>query len=143
MRVGVEIRPALAGLPFDSRSGHPEPVEGLKPRDSFRHVVVTLTSRNIPHNGRRPWQVKLHIIDYMNPLLVELDDEVAAKLEQVAPGRARRRSDFIRMAVRRALWDLEEQATAEAYQRVPDSTAEASVDPAVWEPRPKRRRVRR
>jgi Arc/MetJ-type ribon-helix-helix transcriptional regulator len=71
----------------------------------------------------------------MKPMLVELDDEVAAKLEQVAPGRARRRSEFIRMAVRRALWDLEEQATAEAYQRVPDAAAEAHGDPAVWEPR--------
>jgi predicted transcriptional regulator len=71
----------------------------------------------------------------MKALLVELDDEVAAKLERVAPGRSRRRSEFIRMAVRRALWDLEEQATADAYQRVPDTAAEAHWDPAVWEPR--------
>jgi predicted transcriptional regulator len=74
----------------------------------------------------------------MKQLLVELDDEIAAKLEQVAPGRARRRSEFVRMAVRRALWDLEEQQTAEAYRRMPDSAAEAHVDPAVWEPRRRR-----
>ncbi len=81
----------------------------------------------------------------MKPLLIELDDEVVAKLEQVAPGRTRRRSEFIRMAVRRALWDLEEQATAEAYRRDPDSTADAHVDPSVWEPRrpASRRRSRR
>lgn len=80
----------------------------------------------------------------MKSLLVELDDEVAAKLEQVAPGRARRRSEFIRMAVRRALWDIEEQATAEAYQRVPDMATGAHWDPAVWEPRAKdRQRGRR
>jgi predicted transcriptional regulator len=78
-------------------------------------------------------------MDYMKSLLVELDDEVAARLEQVAPGRARRRSEFIRMAVRRALWDLDEQATAEAYQRVPDTAAEAHWDPTVWEPRGKHR----
>lgn len=84
-------------------------------------------------------------MQYMKPLLVELDDEVVAKLEQVAPGRTRRRSEFIRMAVRRALWELEEQATAEAYRRQPDSAADAYVDPAVWEPgRPTtRRRARR
>jgi predicted transcriptional regulator len=87
---------------------------------------------------------KLHILDYMKSLLVELDDDVAAKLERVAPGRARRRSEFIRMAVRRALWDLEEQATAEAYQRAPDAATEGHWDPAVWEPRiPDRGRRRR
>ena len=79
----------------------------------------------------------------MKALLVELDDEVAAKLEQVAPGRSRRRSEFIRMAVRRALWDLEEQATAQAYQRAPDAAAEAPWDPGVWESRVKGRGRRR
>jgi len=81
----------------------------------------------------------------MKPLLIELDDEMVEKLEQVAPGRSRRRSDFIRMAVRRALWELEERATAEAYGRQPDSAADTDVDPDVWERRPKspRRRSRR
>lgn len=87
----------------------------------------------------------VHIIEYMKPLLIELDDEVVARLEQVAPGRTRRRSEFIRMAVRRALWELEEQATAEAYERQPDSAADGYVDPGVWEPRRRatRRRARR
>ena len=75
----------------------------------------------------------------MKSLLIELDDEMAARLEQVAPGRSRRRSEFIRTAVRRALWELEEQATAEAYRRVPDTAAEAHWDPAAWEPRVKDR----
>lgn len=78
-------------------------------------------------------------MDYMKPMLIELDDEVAAKLEQVAPGRTRRRSEFIRMAIRRALWDLEEQATAGAYQRLPDLAAETHWDPSLWEPRAKAR----
>ena len=55
-----------------------------------------------------------YIFHYMKTLIVELDDEVAAKLERVAPGRARQRSEFIRNAVRKALWEIEEQATAEA-----------------------------
>jgi predicted transcriptional regulator len=81
----------------------------------------------------------------MKQLLIELEDEVAAKLDAVAPGRARRRSEFIRRAIRRALWELEEQATADAYRRQPDSAAVAYLDPGVWEPRPKtiRKRSRR
>jgi len=81
-----------------------------------------------------------YILQYMKTLIVELDDEVAAKLEQVAPGRTRQRSDFIRNALRKALWEIEEQATAEAYRRQPDSGTDAYFDPSVWEaPRPSRR----
>jgi len=81
----------------------------------------------------------------MKTLIVELDDEIAAKLERVAPGRARQRSEFIRNAVRKALWDLEEQATAEAYRQQPDSGRDAYLDASVWEPqiRPRRTRKRR
>jgi len=73
----------------------------------------------------------------MKSILIELEDEVAAKLEQVAPGRTRQRSEFIRRAIRRALWDLDEQ-------RQPDA-GPAYVDRAAWEPRaaPSRRRARR
>jgi predicted transcriptional regulator len=82
----------------------------------------------------------------MKSVLIELDDDVAASLERVAPARSRQRSEFVRRAIRRALWEIEEQATAEAYRRQPDSAAEAHFDPAVWErvPRtPSRRRSRR
>ncbi|PYS47044.1 MAG: hypothetical protein DMG13_28830 [Acidobacteria bacterium] len=74
---------------------------------------------------------------------MELDDEIAAKLERVAPGRARQRSEFIRNAVRKALWEIEEQATAEAYRRQPDSGDDAYLNADVWEPRPKSRRTRK
>ena len=73
------------------------------------------------------------MLQYMKQLLIELDDETAEKLEQVAPGRSRRRSQFIRSAIRRALWELEEQATAEAYRKQPDSADDTYVDPRVWE----------
>jgi len=73
------------------------------------------------------------IMEYVKQLLIEVEDEVAAKLEQVAPGRARRRSEFVRNAIRRALWELEEAATAEAYREQPDAAADAYLDPAVWE----------
>ncbi len=83
------------------------------------------------------------MLEYMKTLIVELDDEVAAKLERVAPGRTRQRSEFIRNAVRKALWELEEQETSEAYRRQPDSGNDAFLDPAVWELRTKPRRPRK
>jgi len=82
------------------------------------------------------------MLDYMKTLIVELDDEVAAKLESVAPGRARQRSEFIRNAIRKALWELEEHATAEAYRKQPDLADDSYINPDVWEERPKSRRKR-
>jgi predicted transcriptional regulator len=81
----------------------------------------------------------------MKQLLIEIDEEMATQLERVAPTRSRRRSDFIRSAIRRALWELEEQATAQAYARQPDSEGEAYLDATVWEagPRSRPRRLRR
>jgi predicted transcriptional regulator len=80
----------------------------------------------------------------MKQLLIEVEDDVAARLEAVAPARSRQRSEFVRAAIRRALWELEERATAEAYKQQPDSAADASLDPRTWEPRAKpRRRARR
>lgn len=69
----------------------------------------------------------------MKQLLIELDDTTAEQLERVAPARSRRRSQFVRSAIRRALWELEEQATAQAYRLKPDSAADAYVDPEVWD----------
>jgi predicted transcriptional regulator len=79
----------------------------------------------------------------MVKVLVELDDDMAARLERVAPSRARQRSEFIRAALRRALWEIEEQATAKAYRRRPDTVRDAHIDPDVWEPAPTGRRKTR
>jgi predicted transcriptional regulator len=67
-------------------------------------------------------------------MLIELDAETAAKLEKVAPARSRRRSEFVRAAIRRALWEVEERATREAYLRQPQLAEEPSLDPAAWDP---------
>jgi predicted transcriptional regulator len=75
----------------------------------------------------------------MKQLLIEIDEEMATQLENVAPSRSRRRSEFIRNAIRRALWDLQERATAAAYARLPDAAAEAYLDAAVWEAEPRAR----
>ena len=79
----------------------------------------------------------------MKQLLIEVDDDLASKLEKVAPGRSRRRSEFIRYAIRQALWDLEEKRTAEAYKQQPDSEDESYLDPRVWETPSKRPATRR
>jgi predicted transcriptional regulator len=69
----------------------------------------------------------------MKQLLVEIDDALAAKLEKAAPARSRRRSQFVREALARALWEIEEQRTAEAYRRQPD-TEPAYFEAEAWEP---------
>jgi Arc/MetJ-type ribon-helix-helix transcriptional regulator len=79
----------------------------------------------------------------MKTLIVELEDEVAERLESVAPGRSRQRSEFIRNAIRKALWEIEERATAEAYRQQPDSSEDAYINPGVWEQRSKPRKKRR
>jgi predicted transcriptional regulator len=79
----------------------------------------------------------------MKQILIELDAETAARLERVAPGSARRRSEFVRAAIREALWRREEQETAEAYARRPDSAADAYLDPALWDRRASRRKRNR
>jgi predicted transcriptional regulator len=78
----------------------------------------------------------------MKQLLVEIDDQTAIALERVAPARSRMRSEFIRRAIRRALWDEEERATREAYLEQPDPEVVAD-EPATWEPPVVRRRAKR
>jgi predicted transcriptional regulator len=68
----------------------------------------------------------------MKSLLIEVDDDLAGRLERVAPARSRRRSEFVRAAILKALWEAEEQTTAEAYARQPDSP-DTVFDPTVWE----------
>jgi predicted transcriptional regulator len=69
----------------------------------------------------------------MKALLIELDPDTAARLDKVAPARSRRRSEFVRAAIRRALWEVEERLTEAAYRRQPDSAEDAHVDPGLWE----------
>lgn len=79
-------------------------------------------------------------------ILVELDADTADRLERAAPARSRRRSEFIRDAIRRALWELEERETRAAYLQEPD-TKDARWPEPPWEPwavaEPKRRTKKR
>jgi Arc/MetJ-type ribon-helix-helix transcriptional regulator len=65
-------------------------------------------------------------------LIVELDEPLARELERAAPARSRRRSSFVRAALRRALDELAERRMAEAYRAQPD-VEPAHFDPRTWE----------
>jgi len=69
----------------------------------------------------------------MSTVQIEVDDEVLAKLEKLGPKESPARSKFIATAIRKALWELEEQHTARAYADQPDSD-EAYFEPEAWEP---------
>ena len=66
-------------------------------------------------------------------VLIELDDATYRRLEQVAPARSRARSAFIRAAIKKSLWELEEERTRKAYMEAPDDEPSV-IDPQVWEP---------
>jgi hypothetical protein len=73
------------------------------------------------------------MILHMKAILVQLDDYTATLLDKVAPGHGRKRSQFIRQAVIRALMDVTEVSTRRAYERDPDSD-EWWFDPRAWAP---------
>ena len=81
----------------------------------------------------------------MKALLIQLDDHIAAKLERFAPAKKRQRTKFIREAILRSIWAIEERLTEEAYRRIPDSAEDIYFDPNVWEsaPAPEERKRRR
>ena len=68
-------------------------------------------------------------------VLLDLDAEILRRLEKVAPGKNRKRSAFIRAAIQKSLWEVEEEKTRRAYLAEPDGEP-APFDPTVWEPLP-------
>lgn len=70
------------------------------------------------------------MIIHMKQLLVQFDDQTSALLERIAPGRSRKRSEFIRRAVARALQDELERRTRAAYETWPDGPV--AFDPGEW-----------
>lgn len=67
-------------------------------------------------------------------VIVELDAAMSAELDKVASAKERRRSEFIRMAIRRALDEEMERRMAEAYREQPDDEP-AYFDPKAWSPK--------
>jgi hypothetical protein len=70
------------------------------------------------------------MMDHMKQILVQLDERTAALLERTVPARTRKRSEFIRQAIGRALLEVEEVRTRAAYRRAPH--APLAFDPSVW-----------
>jgi hypothetical protein len=75
-------------------------------------------------------------------IIVELDEATARELELIAPS-ARKRSEFVRRALRQALDAEAERRMADAYRRQPDDTEPELIDPSAWEPRRPVTRARR
>jgi metal-responsive CopG/Arc/MetJ family transcriptional regulator len=61
----------------------------------------------------------------MKSLLVHLDESTFRALNKVAPAETRRRAEFVRAAIRKAIREAEEERTRLAYLAQPDSAAEA------------------
>ena len=61
----------------------------------------------------------------MKSILIQVDDSTYRLLERVAPAAKRRRAQFIRKALLKALMEAEEARTRAAYRSSPDSEAEA------------------
>jgi len=76
-------------------------------------------------------------------IIVEVDEGTAQELERIAPSRARKRSEFVRRALRQALDAEVERRMADAYRRQPDSAEPEVIDPEAWESRKAATRRRR
>lgn len=61
----------------------------------------------------------------MRSILIQLDDVTYKALNQVAPAAKRRRTEFIRQAVKDAIRRQEYTRIREAYRKQPDSAADA------------------
>jgi metal-responsive CopG/Arc/MetJ family transcriptional regulator len=65
----------------------------------------------------------------MSQILIHFDDETLKAIDRIAPAAKRKRADFIRQAVKDALFRNETERMRQAYLLQPDS-AEGSE---VWE----------
>jgi metal-responsive CopG/Arc/MetJ family transcriptional regulator len=61
----------------------------------------------------------------MKALLIQLDEPTLKALNRVASPGKRKRSEFVRQAIRKAIRQAEFQAMREAYRKQPDSSLDA------------------
>jgi hypothetical protein len=73
------------------------------------------------------------MVFHMKQILIELDDGCARDLERVAPSKHRRRAEFVRLAIRRAIDLALDRATEEAYRTVPLPGGLLGDDLAGWD----------
>jgi hypothetical protein len=70
---------------------------------------------------------------HMKQILVELDARCARDLERVAPAKKRMRAEFVRLAIRRAIDEALDRATAEAYCERPLGHELTPADLVGWD----------
>jgi predicted transcriptional regulator len=61
----------------------------------------------------------------MPSILIQLDDTTYKALNQIAPAAKRKRTEFIRQAVKEAIRKQEYERIREAYRKQPDSAADS------------------
>jgi metal-responsive CopG/Arc/MetJ family transcriptional regulator len=61
----------------------------------------------------------------MKPLLIQLDEQTLVALNRVVSPDERKRSEFVRQAIRRAVRQAEYRAMRDAYRKHPDSPQDA------------------
>ena len=61
----------------------------------------------------------------MKPLLIQLDEQTLVALNRIAAPDKRKRSEFVRQAIRRAVRQAEYRAMRDAYRKQPDSPLDA------------------
>jgi metal-responsive CopG/Arc/MetJ family transcriptional regulator len=61
----------------------------------------------------------------MKSLLIQLDEQTLAALNRVAAPNQRKRSEFVRQAIRKAILQAEYRSMREAYRKQPDAASDA------------------
>lgn len=77
--------------------------------------------------------------------MAEVDEGTVQELERIAPKRTRKRSEFVRRALRQAVDGEVERRMADAYRRQPDNAEPEAIAPEAWHAKraPSRRHRRR
>jgi hypothetical protein len=72
----------------------------------------------------------------MKSLLIQLDEPTLRALNRVAPAAQRKRAEFVRTAIRKAIYEAEEERTRLAYLKQPDTETAADDwrDAEEWKP---------
>jgi hypothetical protein len=71
----------------------------------------------------------------MQKVLVQFEEVTLEAIDRIAPAAKRKRADFIRSAVKEAIFRYEQERMREAYRLKPDSAQEADTWdlPEAWD----------
>ena len=82
-----------------------------------------------------PYRISIYTL-VVKSLLIQLDEPLLRQLNRVAPTAQRKRAEFVRAAIRKAIYDAEEERTRLAYLKQPDTETAADdwSDAEEWKP---------